>query len=362
MREFQIQENEAGQRLDKYLKKRLCQAPSSFLYKMLRKKNIVLNGTRAEGSEKLSVGDTVTFFLSEETMEKFSKEEQTFDIEGYPRIPLDILYESKDILIINKPAGMLSQKSGPKDISANEYIIGYLLESKALSPRELATFKPSVCNRLDRNTSGILAAGKTLFGLQQLSALFRQRDLEKYYICLAVGELKEPRELEGYLWKDEGRNRVIVRKSKDWERNEVGGQSGRTEGISEAKGGQTRTKEGISEEKGRQIRTNIRPLQHFSGFTLLEVHLITGRSHQIRAHLASIGHPVVGDAKYGDAAVNARFRKRWGLKGQLLHACRLQLPKELLGKASFSEEICIEAPLPKEFQQVLSVLQRKETL
>lgn len=350
MQKFQIRENEAGQRLDKYLKKRLCQAPSGFLYKMLRKKNIVLNGKRADGSEKLSLGDTVTFFLSEETMQKFSKEEHTFRSAQYPKTALEILYESRDILILNKPAGMLSQKSRPEDVSANEYILRYLLEHKALTPEELATFRPSVCNRLDRNTSGILAAGKTLRGLQQLSALFRQRDLEKYYLCLAAGELKEPLELEGYLWKDEAHNQVTVRN------------------------------DGNNRETGRPIRTGFRPIRQFQGFTLLEVHLITGRSHQIRAHLASIGHPVVGDAKYGDAAVNARFRKSCGLKGQLLHACRLQLPKAFCEEAalpkalckeasfsegsrkeaSFSEGICIEAPLPREFQRVLAYLEQTE--
>lgn len=339
MQKFHIQENEAGQRLDKYLKKRLCQAPSGFLYKMLRKKNIVLNGKRAEGSEKLSVGDTVTFFLSEETMEKFSGKEHTFSFAQYPRTELEILYETKDILIINKPAGMLSQKSRPEDVSANEYIIGYLLESKALSPGELETFKPSVCNRLDRNTSGILAAGKTLAGLQQLSALFRQRGLEKYYICLAAGELKEPQELEGYLWKDGKQNQVIVRK--DGKQNQAAVRKGKEQG-----------------QTGKRIRTSVRPIRHFQGFTLLEVHLITGRSHQIRAHLASIGHPVVGDAKYGDAAINAGFRKCCRLKGQLLHACRLQLPKGACMDAAFSEEICIEAPLPREFQRALAYLEQ----
>lgn len=372
MQKFLIQEKEAGQRLDKYLKKRLCQAPASFLYKMLRKKNIVLNGKRAEGSEKISAGDTVTFFLSEETMEKFSGEkEHTFSNEQYPRIPLDILYETKDILILNKPAGMLSQKAKPEDISANEYIIGYLLESKALLPEELSTFRPSVCNRLDRNTSGILAAGKTLLGLQQLSALFRQRGLLKYYTCLAAGELKEPGELKGYLWKEEAKNQVVVKNIEEDCPYQMDRRPDVKNGIL------VESESGAGTNEGKMIRTKFRPLRHFQGFTLLEVQLITGRSHQIRAHLASIGHPVVGDAKYGDAKINARFRKDCGLKGQLLHASRLKLPKELLGEDIRSEGGrenhapfgggCIEAPLPREFLRVLDYLermklQRKDTL
>ena len=319
MQQYIIRENEAGQRLDKYLKKLLNRAPSGFLYKMLRKKNIVLNGKRADGSEKLTVGDEVKLFFSEETLSKFSGEmEKPEDLaEKYPVIPLEILYETGDHLFLNKPAGMLSQKADQKDISANEYIIGYLLSTGAMKPEDLSTFRPSVCNRLDRNTSGILAAGKTLAGLRQLSEAFRNRQLEKYYCCLVLGEITHPTDMEGWLVKDGAKNQVF---------------------ISERKA-----------DGAARIHTACQPLRQYKGFTLLEVRLFTGKPHQIRAHLASIGHPIIGDAKYGDLAVNHRFHKQCGLKAQLLHACRLKLP---------GGEV-VKAPLPRQFLQVLDVLQEK---
>ena len=211
MKTFIIKENEAGQRFDKYLKKLLKEAPSSFVYKMLRKKNIVLNGKKADGSEKLNARDEVKLFLADETYDKFAGAEVK---ESFPTTALDIVYEDEDILIINKPAGMLSQKAQPSDISANEYIIGYLLQSRALKETDLRTFRPSVCNRLDRNTSGLLTAGKTLKGLQDLSETLKKRTVKKYYLCLVAGCIRAPQHLKGYLMKDERQNRVFISKEK----------------------------------------------------------------------------------------------------------------------------------------------------
>ena len=149
MRELVIGQNEAGQRFDKYLKKLLSQAPSSFVYKMLRKKNIVLNDKKADGTEKLKVNDTVKLYLSEETYTKFSSDTaETFVKEQFPEIdlmhlPFQILYEDADVLMMNKPSGMLSQKAKPDDISANEYILAYLLASGVVKKENLNTFRPS---------------------------------------------------------------------------------------------------------------------------------------------------------------------------------------------------------------------------
>ena len=163
MKEFQITENEAGQRFDKYLAKLLRNAPKSFFYKMLRKKNITLNGRKATGNEKLNTGDQIRLFLSDETFSKFSQQEQT----ARAVTDLDIIYEDTDILLINKPAGMLSQPDDTKEPSMVEYLIGYLLQNGSLTEENLRTFHPSVCNRLDKNTSGVIAAGKSLAGLQE---------------------------------------------------------------------------------------------------------------------------------------------------------------------------------------------------
>ena len=312
MKEIVINENEAGQRLDKFLGKLLKEAPASFYYKMLRKKNIVLNGKKATGNEKLTAGDSVKLFLSDETFEKFAGKQQTKDpVVSVPHISLEIVYENHDVLAINKPAGMLSQKAKKEDIAANEYILQYLLESGTITRESLHTFKPSVCNRLDRNTSGILVAGKTLNGLQQMSKAFRERSMEKYYLAIVAGHISKPRRIEGYLKKDGQTNqvRIFSKPSKD----------------------------------AKPIITEYRPLKLLGQVTLLEVHLITGRSHQIRAHLASIGHPVIGDTKYGNPRLNREFLKNAGVTHQLLHAYRLFL----------ADGTKIQADAPKEFERAL---------
>ena len=312
MKEIVINENEAGQRLDKFLGKLLKEAPASFYYKMLRKKNIVLNGKKATGNEKLTAGDSIKLFLSDETFEKFAGKRQTNDLAAsVPNIALEIVNEDHDVLAINKPAGMLSQKAKKEDISANEYILQYLLESGTITRESLHTFKPSVCNRLDRNTSGILVAGKTLNGLQQMSKAFRERSMEKYYLAIVAGHISKPRRIEGFLKKDEKNNQVTI--------------------LSEPS------------NDAKPIITEYRPLKLVGQVTLLEVHLITGRSHQIRAHLASIGHPVIGDTKYGNPRLNREFLKNAGVTHQLLHAYRLFL----------ADGTKIQADAPKEFERAL---------
>ena len=150
MQEIIVSANEAGQRFDKLLAKYLNEAPKSFLYKMLRKKNIVLNGKKATGNEKLEVGDSIKLFLADETIEKFSKVQIQ-----HTKKKLDVIYEDDHILLINKPAGMLSQKAEAKDESLVEHVISYMLDSGQLTEADLRSFKPSICNRLDRNTSGL---------------------------------------------------------------------------------------------------------------------------------------------------------------------------------------------------------------
>lgn len=315
MQEIQIAANEAGQRLDKLLAKYLSEAPKSFLYKMLRKKNIVLNGKKASGNEKLVAGDSVKLFLSDETIQKFSKEITVCK----SNTKLDILYEDDDILLVNKPAGMLSQKAEAKDISLVEHLISYLLESGQLTRENLKSFKPSICNRLDRNTSGLVVCGKSLKGLQTMGQLFKERKLKKYYRCIVAGNVTEKQYVKGYLIKDEKKNQVMVSDTYFPE--------------------------------SQEIETEYRPIQQLKQGTLLEVHLITGKTHQIRAHLASQGHAVIGDYKYGSREINDRYKKEYQLSHQLLHAYRLEVPKtkEL---PQLSEKMFV-APLPKQFQKII---------
>ena len=203
MREIYIKENESGQRFDKFLKKYLSEAPGSFLYEMLRKKNIVLNGRKATGSEKLKKGDQVKLFLADETLEKFiGKQETTHSKKKLPKIQMPVVYEDEDVVFYNKPAGLLSQKAKPSDVSVVEYLMEHLLETKALRQDDLKTFRPSICNRLDRNTSGLITAGKSLVGLQKLSELFKDRTLKIYYLFLVKGTINIRAHFCGFLQKD----------------------------------------------------------------------------------------------------------------------------------------------------------------
>ena len=291
MKIITVDKNEAGQRLDKLLMKQLNKAPKSFIYKMLRKKNITLNGKKADGSEKTQLNDEIKLFLSDETIGNFS---ETFNI-----ITVDydfaVIYEDSNILVVNKPAGLLSQKAEKDDISLVEHIISYLLSKDEINTEELQTFKPGICNRLDRNTSGLVVAGKTLLGLQTMSELFRDRTLDKYYLCIVKGTIKAPQKIAGYLKKDEKTNKVSI-----------------TE---------------IFTEGSEPIQTEYQPVKYNEKYTLLKVKLITGKTHQIRAHLSSTGHPIIGDGKYGSKAVNSEFRKAFGLEHQLLHAYQLKFPQ-----------------------------------
>ena len=268
MKEEVIQKNEANQRFDKYLKKRLPNTSAGFLYKMLRKKNILLNGTKAEGNEKLKEGDRVSFFFSEETLQTFSaqtKEERWMTDPRY-HAP-EVLYETEDLIFLNKPAGMLSQKAEDKDFSVNEQLLRYLYEKGIVTKESLCTFRPGICNRLDRNTSGILLGGKTLSGLQEAARLLKERTMEKTYHALIFGKMTKAMHTEAYLTKDPRTNRVTITKQK--------------------------------REAAYPIRTDYTPLESGGDWTLVSIRLITGKSHQIRAHLSSIGHPIIGDVKYG---------------------------------------------------------------
>ena len=202
--------------------------------------------------------------------------------------------------MINKPAGLLSQKAKPEDVSLVELVQDYV----GCEPG----FSPGICNRLDRNTSGIVVAGKTLPALQKMSELFRTREVEKYYLTIVKGAMTQKKEVEGYLLKDTKTNKVTVYRE---------------------------------EKKGSSyIRTGYEPVAVTKEMTLLRVHLMTGKPHQIRSHLSSLGHPVLGDTKYGGAHPQ--------IKSQLLHAYELQFPK--LGKPF--EKIsgkCFTAPIPQTF-------------
>lgn len=378
MKSVIISENEAGQRLDRFLGKYMDLAPKSFFYKMLRKKNIKLNGAKAEGNERVEIGDEISLYLSEETIASFrSVKEDSFETkkdgkllqaEQTKRIPASgktvdtkdscsqyykgndtlgseivrtdsglpskaegsvdpleglIIYEDSHIVVINKPAGMLSQKAKKDDISLIEYLWEHLLWNGSVTKQELLTFHPGICNRLDRNTSGLILAGKSLKGLQQMSQVLRERTLDKYYLTLVKGTGMKHQHMSAWLRKEGTHNKVQIYDH--------------------------------PVEGAQQIQTEYEPLKQVDGFTLLRVKLITGRSHQIRAHLASLGHPVLGDGKYGEAILNNRLRRKHHIRYHLLHAYEIIFDEQEDALTGLSGQT-VRAPLPEEFSELLTEL------
>lgn len=362
MQEIIINEANAGQRLNKFLGKYLDDAPQSFVYKMLRKKNIKLNKGKATGNELLQPRDTVQVFMTDETIANFRKDGKVpvfakvdspasvvvkqGELAEHSPVPnreisanhlsadalkdVPILYEDEDIMILNKPVGMLSQKAEPNDYSLNERIVDYYRSKEHAD----MLFTPSVCNRLDRNTSGIILAGMSLKGSQLLSKILKDRTLDKYYLTIVSGKVDKASTIKGFLTKKASHNQVVVYES-----------------LEQAH------KSGI--EKPAFIETRYEPLSYgrFQNmdFTLLKVKLITGKTHQIRAHLRSVGHPIIGDGKYGLKSVNAVTKKEFGLRHQLLHAYEITFPEEMdIAKNVAGEQI--RATLPEEFLCILSRL------
>ena len=351
MKEIQINRLSEGQTLIKTLNKILPLAGNTFLYKMMRKKNITLNDRKVTGKERLVAGDSVKIWFSDETYLKFSGEgaKSAEDLSKVPvsgsfktdaenarhidgtRIP-SVVYEDEDILVFNKPTGMLSQKAVPTDYSIVEALSDYLLLTKKRTPDDFKLYKPGTANRLDRNTSGLIACGLTERGAQYLSEVIRERSAGKYYIALVSGRLETRRLLKGWLYKNEDTNEVQI--------------------ITEASHPLVQSLEAKAiETEYIPVAINGRVIGN-EQVTLLKIHLITGRSHQIRAHLSSVGHPILGDYKYGIRVVNERAKKLYRVKSQMLHAEQMILPERKDSDRTF-EERRITAPIPDEFIAVL---------
>ena len=331
MKEIIINKNDSNQRLDKFLKRYLINASTSFLYKMLRKKNIVLNDKKANGNELLNENDSIKLYFSEETLLKFSTvnaaealQAANDYLDAYKQFPnIAIIYENEHIILLNKPAGILTQKAEPKDKSLNEWLIGYLLSNNQVTDESLVHFKPSVLNRLDRNTSGLVLCGKTLYGSQTISQLIKERTIHKYYRLFVAGGMQGSGTLLGYLKKDVENNIVKIY-------NEI--------------------PEAENKQKYNVIETRYQVISSSSFCSYLEVELVTGKTHQIRAHFANMGHPLLGDYKYGSKEYNQKV-KAFGITCQMLHAYRLVFPSmdEPLQDLSEREFICEE---PESFKQL----------
>ncbi len=285
MKSYIIEKNDADQRLDKFLTKSCPKLPKALMYKYIRIKRIKVNGKRAEISTRLNVDDKVDMYINDEF---FEKKETVYDFMSASK-NIDIVYEDENIILLNKKVGLLSH---PDETEYVDTLITrvkrYLFEKGQWHPDEETSFTPALVNRIDRNTGGIVICAKTAEALRVLNQKMKDRELHKVYLCIVHGKMNKDKELlEGYLVKDEKKNKVFVSK---------------------------KPKEGA-----KLIRTEYKVLGCRDGLSLLEVNLLTGRTHQIRAHLASIGHPLVGDGKYGTNELN----KKTGYKKQCLCSHKL---------------------------------------
>jgi len=315
MRELKITQKDENQRLDKFLMKYLNKAPKSFVYKMLRKKNIKYNGKKAQGNEMLLCGDIINLYFSEDTINEFKEIKQVENIKR----TFEIIYEDENILICNKPAGLLVQRDNAQDSNTLvDQIISYLYQKQEYNPYEENSFTPAVCNRLDRNTSGIVAAGKNLMALQQINKAIHDDKVEKYYKTIVNGKISKSGTIENYHVKEEFNKVSILDKET---------------------------------KNSKKIITKYRPLKTSEKYTLLEIQLITGKTHQIRAHLQSINHSIIGDGKYGDKKANEYFAKEYKLKNQLLHAYKL-VWKQKDGELSYLYGKEFTANSPKLFEDI----------
>ena len=328
MREIEIGRNDAGQRLDRFLKKYLAGAPLSAIYKIIRK-DVKVDGARRKEDYVLSEGEVLQLYISDADIDTWSRKKPSQKLKRQ----FIVIYEDDNIIIVNKPFGLLvhGDKSEKKDTLANQ-VVDYLIESGSYDPRNEKSFTPSPAHRLDRNTTGLVVFGKNAEALRELAGLFREDGLvSKFYYTIVHGKLGEEQRLAGKLLKDEEKNIGRVLPAED--------------------------------ERGKYIETVVRPVaaskgaygkgRNARGCSLVDVELVTGRSHQIRAHLASIGHPLVGDTKYGGKELKAPGTDFvLGKSTQALHAYKIEFRSGSGPVLAYLEGRCFTAPLPKNWEEL----------
>ena len=285
MKEITIGKNDAGQRLDRFLSKAVPLLPASLAQKYIRIKRIKLNGGRAERDTRLNAGDVLQLYINDEFFDK-PREDNAFLTVATPK--LNIVYEDEHILLADKRPGLAVHPHDGAEYGRTliDHIQAYLYQKREWRPREENAFTPALCNRIDRNTGGIVIAAKTAEALRVLNQKIKDRELDKRYLAIVEGTPKPPKgSLKGYLFKDAKKNRVFV----------------------------TNTPQPGS----KSCQTNYITLASRNGLSLVECELITGRTHQIRAQFAHAGHPLLGDGKYG------KLDKRFDRTYQALYSYKL---------------------------------------
>lgn len=311
-----ITENEENQRLDRFLKKYFRNAPLSHIYKLIRK-NVKVNGKRAAIETMLALGDELAIYIPEEEAIAYQEKKTA----GHSKKQFKVAYEDENVIIVEKPFGLLvhGDKNEKKNTLANQ-VAGYLAEKGEYSPGRERTFVPSPVNRLDRNTTGLVIFGKNNRALQSLNQMIREKDyVRKYYLTVVHGEMKKSLQLKDKMEKNEKTNTVRV--------------------ID------------LESEDGKVMETIARPLKTAKGYTLVEVELVTGRTHQIRAHLAKAGFPVIGDVKYSIKGQNKKIERDFNLTTQLLHAYRLSFDNGI-APLEYMKGMEIKADLPPNFEGI----------
>ncbi len=307
---FKVKKEESGQRLDKYLRKNLNEAPLSLLYKLLRKKDVKVNGKRVNGEYILNNEDNIDVYLSDEYLKEYVKPKGTYDL---PKA-FKVIYEDENIIIVDKPMGLSLHAD---EIEKTNTLANQVLAYTKRNGTSSVTYP---AHRLDRNTSGLVIFGKDMETLHELNEMFKTRKgIHKYYLALTFNKLDKEKVIDAPLLKDEKKKLVSVDKN------------------------------------GLSAKSIARPLLSNDDYSLVEVELLSGRTHQIRVHLSYVNLPIVGDSKYGDFEKNKKFLKEYKLKYQFLHAYKIVFDK-LDGKLAYLSNKEFVSNLPKAKQEIVDKL------
>lgn len=324
MVQYKVSKEESGQTLEKYVRKVLNYAPLSFIYKLFRKKDVKINGHWADMKAIVNDGDEIKIYATNEQLASFRKEKE---LEKEDLISEYLVYEDDNILVINKPRNLLVIKDETNQKSLTDMVLSYLYLKGEYDPHKDLAFTPGPAHRIDRNTSGLVIFGKNIKTLQYLYQVIKEKEvISKHYVALVKGSVEKDGEVEAPLKKDESTNKVVVAAKNDG---------------------------------GKEAKTTYHVIKRYKEYSLLDLTLYTGRTHQIRVHMSYIGHPLVGDAKYGDYKVNHDFDKEYHFKNQFLHASeihlgKLEAPLQYLSKKSFI------APLNNELSDIIKKIEQSE--